>query len=81
MPSERASQEEHNDANFSFIAPSSEEYECRYLPPIHVMVVYVCVCVRGALCAESGQPKEGLQRELLATELGLPAKASQDQQL
>ena len=25
IPSERASQEEQNDANFSFIAPSSEE--------------------------------------------------------
>ena len=29
IPSERAPQEENNGANFSFIAPSSEEYECR----------------------------------------------------
>ena len=26
---ERASQEEHNSANFSFLAPSSDEFECR----------------------------------------------------
>ena len=26
VPSERASQEEQNDANFSFVAPSSEEF-------------------------------------------------------
>ena len=27
IPSERASQEEHNGANFSFIAPSTVEYK------------------------------------------------------
>ena len=46
IPSERAPQGEHNDTNFSFIAPSSEEYLQKREVFIYADVyVHVSVCV------------------------------------
>ena len=38
IPSERASQEEQNDANFSFVAPSSEELQCKCTGMVKVVM-------------------------------------------
>ena len=38
IPSERASQEEQNDANSSFVAPSSEELPCKCTGMVKVVM-------------------------------------------